>query len=184
MELSSGGMGALRGVEHYLNVESGLPSVLLEFVRLRASLLNGCHFCIGLHTRELRRHNEPESRIGAVADWEGSAAFTERERAALRWTEIVTELAGEGVPQRDFDALGEHFEDKEIVDLTLAVASINAWNRIAIAFGSEWDEAKAGARAAAAPIEEGCEAAISAGVMSDDGERAVVNDDGDKVHEE
>ncbi len=143
-ELSPDGIAAMRGVEHYLNVGSGLEAVLLELVRMRASLLNGCEFCIGMHTHELAKHHEPESRVSAVAGWRESDAFTERERAALAWTEVVTNVQEGHVSDYAFAAVREHFAEKELVDLTLAIASINAWNRMAIAFRPQWDAGKAG----------------------------------------
>ncbi len=142
-ELSPDGVKAMRGVEHHLNTGTGLDAVLLELVRLRASLLNGCEFCIGMHAHELEKHHEPESRVSAVAGWRESEAFTERERAALAWTEAVTNVQDGHVSDEAFAAVREHFQDKELVDLTLAIASINAWNRMAIAFRPQWDAAKA-----------------------------------------
>ncbi len=173
-ELSPEGLGAMRGVEHYLNVGSGLGPVLLELVRLRASLMNGCSFCIGMHTHELRKHNEPDSRVEAVADWRESDAFTQRERAALEWAEVVTSLDGH-VPDEAFAAVREHFTDKELVDLTMAIASINAWNRVAIAFRPKWDEQKAeGGKAESSET-------FASRAMSEDGERAMTEGDGGKV---
>lgn len=174
-ELSPDGIAAMRGVEHYLNVGSGLEAVLLELVRLRASLLNGCEFCIGLHTHELGKHHEPESRVNAVAGWRESDAFTERERAALAWTDTVTNVQDGHVSEEAFTAVREHFEEKELVDLTLAVASINAWNRMAIAFRPQWG----GAKAAGAKENTDVDDIRVSAAMSDDGERAVVEDDDD-----
>ncbi len=206
-ELSPGGMEAMRGVEHYLNAGSGLSPVLLELVRMRVSLMNGCEFCIGLHRRELGKHNEPESRVSAVAEWRESDAFTETERAALAWTEVVTDVQDGHVPEEAFRAVREHFADKELVDLTVAIASINAWNRVAIAFRAKWDAGRARGLSSAAGVGDGAATqvresgpvaasagAASAGApsadvddvpvnasMSDDGERAVVDDDGGKI---
>ncbi len=176
-EVSPEGLGAMRGVEHYLNVGSGLQPVLLELVRLRASLMNGCEFCIGMHRRELAKHNEPESRVAAVARWSESNAFTETERAALAWTEVVTNVQDGHVPEEAFAAVREHFSDKELVDLTVAIASINAWNRIAIAFRAKWRGPEARATAGGADVDE---VPVNRS-LSEDGERAVVGDDGGKV---
>jgi len=176
-EVSPEGLGAMRGVEHYLNVGSGLQPVLLELVRLRASLMNGCEFCIGLHTRELAKHNEPGSRLGAVARWRESDAFTATERAALAWTEVVTNVQDGHVPEESFAAVREHFADKELVDLTVAIASINAWNRMAIAFRAKWRGPEVRATAAGANVDE---VPVNRS-LSEDGERAVVGDDGGKV---
>ena len=129
----------MRALEHYLNAATTLPSVLLELVRLRVSLQNGCAFCIGHHTSELRKHNEPDSRILPLRDWQGSDAFTPKERAALAWADSLTDIQTGHAPDADYAAVATFFHDKDLVDLTLAITSINAWNRISIAFRTEWD---------------------------------------------
>lgn len=129
---------ALQGVGHYVHTETALEPVLVGLVDLRASLVNGCGFCIGMHTAELKKHNEPESRIEAVAAWERSDAFTPRERAALRWTDVVTNIQVGHASDEEYAAVSEFFEGKDLVDLTFAIAQINAWNRLGIAFGAEW----------------------------------------------
>ena len=139
-ELAPAGFAALSAVEHYLNVGESLSAVLLELVRLRCSLLNGCEYCVGLHSAELRKHHEPESRIDAVARWQESNAFTHAERAALRWAEVVTNIQQGHAADEEFAAVRMHFDDVEIVNLTLAIASINAFNRMAIAFRPQWHE--------------------------------------------
>ena len=121
---------------HYLNTETSLSHVLLGLVYLRASLLNRCDFCIRMHTAELNHVHEPESRIEAVAKWQESDAFTPRERAALAWTDAVTTLEGH-VPDEAFSAISEFFQEKDLADLTFAIAQINAWNRLAISFRVE-----------------------------------------------
>ncbi len=127
----------LRSVEHYLNTATAFEPVLLELVRLRASLLNGCESCIGLHTHELKKHNESEGRIEAVANWQESDAFTERERAALAWADAITNIQEGHASDEAYAAVQEHFRDADLVNLTLAIASINAWNRMSIAFPAE-----------------------------------------------
>jgi AhpD family alkylhydroperoxidase len=122
---------------HYLNTATALEAVLLGLVYLRVSQMNGCGFCMGMHAAELRKHHEPESRISAVASWKTSDAFTGRERAALAWAESVTDLSTH-VPDEDFAAVSEYFEGKDLADLTFAVANINAWNRLGVAFAAEW----------------------------------------------
>ena len=136
-ELAPNGLAAMRAVEHYLNTGTLLDPVLLELVRLRASLLNGCEFCIEMHTHELNRHNETSGRIAAVATWRESDAYTERERAAFAWTEVITNIQDGHASDEDFAAAQEHFSDVDLVNLTLAIAQINAWNRLAITFRSE-----------------------------------------------
>jgi AhpD family alkylhydroperoxidase len=138
-ELAPQGMAALSGVEHYLNTASMVKPVLLELVRLRASLMNGCEYCVGLHSHELRKHNEPVERIIAVARWRESDAFTEQERAALQWAEVVTDIQEGHASEEEFAALQVHFSDVEVVNLTLAISSMNAWNRMAIVFRPSWN---------------------------------------------
>lgn len=138
-ELAPEGTAQMRGLEHYLNAGSTLPAVLLELVRLRVSLLNGCDFCVGHHTRELKKHNEPVSRIEALQDWAGSEAFTPRERAALRWADSVTEIRSSHAADAEYNEVRAYFEGKDLVDLTMAIASINAWNRMSIAFRATWN---------------------------------------------
>ena len=138
MELAPEGMRALSAVEHVLNTGSCLSPVLVELVRLRASLMNGCEYCIGLHTSELRKHHEPVGRIDGVGRWRESDAYTQRERGALRWAEVITDIQDGHASDAEFAAVREHFSDVEVVQLTLAVASINAWNRMAIAFRPQW----------------------------------------------
>ena len=137
-ELAPEGIAALRSLDHYLNAASGLESVLLELIRLRVSQLNGCDFCIASHTAELHKHNEPATRMDAVQHWHPSEAFTERERAALRWAEAITGIQQGHASDDDYAAAHQHFTDAELVNLTLAIASINAWNRMAIAFRPQW----------------------------------------------
>ncbi|MGI4830686.1 MAG: carboxymuconolactone decarboxylase family protein [Janthinobacterium lividum] len=148
-EFAPEGVAAMRAVEHYLNATTALPAVLLEIVRLRVSLLNGCEFCIGHHTRELHKHNEPETRINAVQDWPNSDAFTPRERAALAWADSVTDIQGPHAADADYETAAVFFVGKDLVDLTLAISSINAWNRLSIAFRTEWDPTRG--KSAAAP---------------------------------
>lgn len=138
-ELAPDGYAALSGFGHYVNTGTALSPVLLGLINLRASLVNGCGFCIALHKAELRKLHEPASRIEAVDKWLSSEAFTPRERAALRWTEIMTDLpGGSRASEQDYAAVTQFFQGKEIVDLTFAIATINAWNRMGVAFRPEW----------------------------------------------
>ena len=121
---------ALYGLEGYL-AKSGLEPSLRELVKIRSSQINGCAYCIDMHTKDARAAGETEQRIYALSAWRETPFFTDRERAALAWTEALTHI-GDGVPDALFAATREHFAEKEIVDLTWAVAAINAWNRVAI----------------------------------------------------
>ena len=114
----------------------GLELSLLELVKTRASQINGCAYCIDMHTQDARAAGETEQRLYALNAWRETPFFSDRERAALAWTEAVTLIAGGGVSDALFAEARQHFSDKELVDLTWAVAAINAWNRIAITFHS------------------------------------------------
>jgi AhpD family alkylhydroperoxidase len=140
--LAAGGYAALQSVGHYVNTQTALEPDLLGLVYLRASLLNGCGFCVGMHTAELKHSHEPQSRIDAVANWKTSDAFTPRERAALRWTDALTNIQDGHASDEEYAAVSEFFEGKDLADLTFAIAQINAWNRLGIAFKAEWDPPK------------------------------------------
>jgi len=135
-KLAREGLEKMRALEHYLNTASGLEANLLDLVRLRASLMNGCEYCINLHSDELRKLHEPEERIAGVAEWRGSSAYTQRERAALAWTEAVTNIQDGHAPDAVYDEMRAHFSEVEAVNLTLTIATINAWNRLAISLGN------------------------------------------------
>lgn len=127
---------AMRGLEHYINQSSGLEPSLRELVKTRASQINGCAYCIDMHTKDARAAGETEQRLYALNAWRETPFYTERERAALEWTEAVT-LIGEGhVPDDVFERVRAHFSEEELVKLTLAIVAINGWNRFAIAFRS------------------------------------------------
>src|ERR1700723_2039294 len=125
-ELAPEGLARMKALEHYLNTETGLEPVLLDLARLRASLMNGCEYCIKLHTAELRKLHEPEERITALADWRGGGAYTQRERAALTWCEAVTEIQEGHAPDAAYEEVRAHFSEVETVNLTLAITTINA----------------------------------------------------------
>ena len=120
-------------VERYVR-ECGLDRRLLELVKLRASQVNGCAYCVDMHTKDARANGETEQRLYAVVVWREAPFFTERERAALAWTEAVTLVSQEQVPDNVFEIARKEFSDKELVDLTMAVIAINGWNRLAISF--------------------------------------------------
>lgn len=112
----------------------GLEPKLLDLVRLRASQINGCAYCIDLHTADLRKANETDRRLATVSVWHETPFFTEREQAALAWTEAVTQIAHTHAPDAAYAALRAQFNDAEQVDLTLAISAINSWNRLSISF--------------------------------------------------
>jgi AhpD family alkylhydroperoxidase len=128
-------MKALATVETYIH-GSGLEPSLIELVKTRASQINGCAYCIHLHTRDARARGESEERLYLLDAWRDSPLYTERERAALAWTEAVTLVAQTHPPDAVYDEVRQHFAEDEFVKLTLAIATINAWNRMAISFRS------------------------------------------------
>jgi uncharacterized peroxidase-related enzyme len=130
------GFEKMRALEHYLNTGSGLDASLRELVRLRVSMLNGCEYCLRLHTSELQKVNETAERIAGVAEWRSSDAYTQRERAALAWAEAVTNIQDGHAPDAVYDEVRAHFSDVETVNLTLVISTINAWNRISISLGT------------------------------------------------
>jgi AhpD family alkylhydroperoxidase len=115
---------------------AGLEQSLVELVKTRASQINGCAYCLHLHTRDARAQGESEARLYLLDAWRESSLYTDRERAALAWTEAVTLVAQTHVPDTVYNDVQEHFDDEELVKLTLLVAMINVWNRIAISFKS------------------------------------------------
>ena len=132
-KVTPGVLEVMFGFGKYLN-KSGLPKKLLDMVYLRASQLNGCAYCIDMHWKDLRAEGESEQRLYGLAAWEESPYYTERERAALAWTEAVTRLEHRNVPDAVFEEARRHFSEKELADLTLAIVGINGWNRLNVAF--------------------------------------------------
>src|SRR5271154_2310775 len=127
-----GAYHAMLGLEKYLQ-ECGLEQPLLHLIKLRASQVNGCAYCLDMHWKDLRAIGEKEQRMYSLDAWRECPYYTERERAALAWTEAVTLITVGHVPDALYEEVRAHFSEKEICDLTLAVATINAWNRLAIA---------------------------------------------------
>jgi AhpD family alkylhydroperoxidase len=127
---------------------SGLEASLIELVKIRASQINGCAFCIHMHTRDARAKGETEERIYLLDAWRESPLYSERERAALAWTEALTLVAQTHAPDDAYETVRRQFGEEELVKLTLLVTAINAWNRIAIGFRSVHPVAKAATAAA------------------------------------
>ncbi len=113
---------------------SGLEQSLIELVKTRASQINGCAFCINMHAQDARKHGETEQRLYLLDAWREAPAYTDRERAALAWTEAVTLISETRAPDEAYNEVRAHFSDAETVNLTMLIATINAWNRLAIAF--------------------------------------------------
>lgn len=131
-KVAPGAYHALLGLEKYLH-ESGLEERLLHLIKLRASQINGCAFCLDMHWKDLRALGESEQRMYSLDAWRESPYYTDRERAALAWTEAVTRVADTHVPDEVYEDVRRQFSEKELADLTVAVATINAWNRLSIA---------------------------------------------------
>jgi AhpD family alkylhydroperoxidase len=127
------GLRTVRALDQYVR-KSGLEPGLVELVKLRASLMNGCAYCVDLHAREALAKGETERRLFAVPVWREGPFFTSRERTALAWTEAVTNIGRDGVDDALYDEARAQFSEKELVDLTVAVIAINAWNRLAVTF--------------------------------------------------
>ncbi len=114
--------------------DSGLEHSLLHLVKLRASQINGCSFCVDMHSREAMRDGESQQRVFLVSAWKESPLYSERERAAFAYAETVTLIAGQGVPQPLYEATLKHFSEEELVKLTVAIGMINVWNRLCVSF--------------------------------------------------
>jgi AhpD family alkylhydroperoxidase len=130
--VAPGAYKAMLGLEQYLH-QSGLDTRLLDLIKLRASQINGCAYCIDMHWKDLRALGETEQRLYGLDAWRESPYYNDRERAALAWTEVVTLIAQSHAPDDVYEGMRQQFSEKEIADITLAIATINAWNRIAIA---------------------------------------------------
>jgi AhpD family alkylhydroperoxidase len=131
--LAPEGRQAMVALQAYVD-RSGLEFALLELVKIRASQINGCAFCLAMHVRDARAHGEREERLHLLPAWRETPLYTGRERAALAWTEAVTLVTDGHVPDAVYEAARQEFGEKELVDLTYAVVAINGWNRLAIAF--------------------------------------------------
>lgn len=126
-------MKALMGVENQI-AKGSLDILLKELVRLRASQINGCAFCLDMHVTDAVKAGESSRRLATVAAWRETPFFSDRERAALAWTEALTLVSHDHVPDAVWEAVRPHFTDAELMELTAVITSINSWNRFAIAF--------------------------------------------------
>ncbi|HEX6536422.1 MAG TPA: carboxymuconolactone decarboxylase family protein [Gemmatimonadaceae bacterium] len=127
---------AMRALEQY-GRSTGLEPSLLELARMRVSYMNGCAYCIDMHSKDARLAGETEQRLYAVPVWRETPFFTPRERAALAWAEAVTELGPEGIPDHVYEVAREEFDERELTNLTMVVVAINGWNRLNVAFRIE-----------------------------------------------
>jgi AhpD family alkylhydroperoxidase len=133
LKASPGAYKAMAGLQAYVD-QTGLEKSLLELVKIRSSQINGCAFCLVMHTNDARKQGETDDRMHLLNAWREAPVFTERERAALGWTEAITLVTEGHVPDDVYEEARRHFSEKELVDLTAAIVTINGWNRISIAF--------------------------------------------------
>ncbi|MCV3271005.1 carboxymuconolactone decarboxylase family protein [Roseobacter sinensis] len=125
---------AVYGLEHYIASQSGLEPRLIHLLKLRASLINGCAYCVDMHTREARKDGLSEQWIALAGVWHEAAVYTPRERALLAWTDALTNIAQSGAPDAAYEAMCDHFTETEITNLSVAISTINVWNRLAVGF--------------------------------------------------
>ena len=126
-------MKALMGMESYLN-NTSLDTKIMGLVRLRASQINSCAYCVDMHYGELKKIGVPDVQLNLVGVWRESLCFSDKERAALQWTETVTLISETYSPDEDYNFVNEHYSEEELVDLTVLIGQINLWNRLAISF--------------------------------------------------
>jgi len=129
---AGGAYQAMLGLENYLK-QCGLEANLLHLIKLRASQMNGCAYCTDMHFKDLRAAGDTEQRLYSLDAWQDCPYYTARERAALAWTEAVTLLSSPRVPDSLYEEMRQHFNEKEVADLTLAIVTINGWNRLTAA---------------------------------------------------
>lgn len=123
-------------IEKYIH-ESDLDPALYELVKLRASQMNGCAFCIDMHTKDARANGETEQRLYAINVWRDTSFYSKKERAALEWTEALTQISANEVSDELYERVRKEFNEKDLVDLTMVIVAINGWNRLSISFRNE-----------------------------------------------
>ncbi|MBO0799736.1 MAG: carboxymuconolactone decarboxylase family protein [Blastocatellia bacterium] len=134
MKAAPGAYKAMLALEGYVRKSAKLEPALLELVRMRASQINGCAFCLDMHSKDARAEGETEQRLYVLDAWREAPFYSDRERAALAWTEAVTLVSEDHVPDEVYEEVRKRFSEEELVNLTLAIVTINGWNRLAIAF--------------------------------------------------
>jgi len=128
---------AVGDLSTYVTQKSGLPPLLIDLIKLRASQINGCAYCVDMHTKEARAHGATDQWLNLIVTWRESPVFTDAERAVLGWTEALTLLPDTRAPDEDFEALREHFSEEEATKISVAIGLINVWNRIAVGFRTQ-----------------------------------------------
>jgi AhpD family alkylhydroperoxidase len=134
MKAAPGAYRAMSALEGYVRKSSRLEPALLELVRMRASQINGCAYCLDMHSKDARAEGETEQRLYCLDAWREAPFYSDRERAALAWTEAITLISEDHAPDEVYDEVSKRFSEEELVNLTLAIATINGWNRLAIGF--------------------------------------------------
>ena len=132
VKVAPAALKAVAALDHYAVKETGLELRLIHLIKIRASQINGCAYCVDLHVKEARRDGMAEQWIDLICVWRESPVFDARERSVLAWTEALTNLAQSRAPDADFEPLREHFTDAQITNLTVAIGTINVWNRLAV----------------------------------------------------
>jgi AhpD family alkylhydroperoxidase len=135
-QISPRAVQAMLGLQKYVD-SSALEHSLIELVKMRTSQINGCAYCLDMHSKDARAAGETEQRLYLLDAWREAPFYSDRERAALEWTEAVTRVSDDHVPDDVFESVREHFSDDELVDLTMAAVAINSWNRLCISFRVE-----------------------------------------------
>ncbi len=136
MKVSPGAIHAMLGLEKYVHA-SGLEESLLHLIKMRASQINGCAYCLDMHSKDARAGGETEQRLYVLNAWREAPFYTERERAALAWTEALTLISENDVPDEIYNDVRQHFSEAELVNLSLAIVAINGWNRLSISLRAE-----------------------------------------------
>jgi AhpD family alkylhydroperoxidase len=134
LKVAPGAYRAMSALEGYVRKSSRLEPSLLELVRMRASQINGCAFCLDMHSKDARAEGETEQRLYCLSAWRETPFYSDRERAALAWTEAITLISKDQVPDEVYNEVSQRFSEEELVNLTLAIVAINGWNRLAIGF--------------------------------------------------
>ena len=145
-----GAVHAMLALQGYIDKSTRIEPALLELVKMRASQINGCAYCLDMHSKDARARGETEQRLYALNAWRETPFYTERERAALAWTEAITKISDGQAPDSAYEEVRRHFKDEELVNLTLAIVAINGWNRLAIGFRAVPGEYQPAARKAEA----------------------------------
>ena len=134
-QVAPGAVEAVRALEKYVRI-CGIEPKAMELIKIRASQINGCAYCLDMHTKDARACGETEQRIYALNAWRETPFFTEKERAALAWAEAVTQVSASQVSDEVYEIARQCFDEKELVNITIAITAINGWNRLAVSFRS------------------------------------------------